>query len=177
LSPASANGVNVITREVGHMALDARKEAVERAVNSLFDEEAAICGADPYCYSMTASAAFEEIALLRGKGMRFEKICAAFAKEGLLPNDAKPHSLSQAFLREKRRREKTARTEPSGTAKKSSATETNRAAKFPQKPVPAAPDSGGDAAEKEWIRKQTSTTVDTGLGEIIKHSDGSFSYD
>jgi hypothetical protein len=159
------------------MTLDARKEAVERAVNGLLDEEAAICGADPYCYSMTASAAFEKIALLRGKGMRFEKICAAFAKEGLLPNGAKPHSLSQAFLREKKRREKTTRTEAAGTARKSSAAEINRTAKFPQKPVPAAQDSGDDAAEKEWIRKQTSATVDTGLGRIIKHSDGSFSFD
>jgi hypothetical protein len=126
---------------------------------------------------MTASAAFEEIALLRGKGMRFEKICVAFAKEGLLPNDAKPHSLSQAFLREKKRREKMARTGGAGTARKSSAAETNRAAKFPKEPVPAVSDSGGGAAEKEWIRKQASTTVDTGLGKIIKHSDGSFSYD
>jgi hypothetical protein len=159
------------------MTLDTRKEAVERAVNGLLDEEAAICGADPYCYSMTASAAFEKIALLRGKGMRFEKICAAFAKEGLLPNGAKPHSMSQAFLREKRRREKTALTETTGTARKSSVTETNRIAKFPQKPVPAAPNFGDEAAEKEWIRKQTSVTVDTGLGRIIKHSDGSFSFD
>ena len=83
------------------MALDARKEAAERAVNGLLGDEAAICGSDPYCYSMTASAAFEEIALLRGRGVRFDKICAAFTKAGLLPDDAKPHSLSQAFLREK----------------------------------------------------------------------------
>jgi hypothetical protein len=159
------------------MTLDTRKEAAERAVNGLLGEETAICGADPYCYSMTASDAFEEIALLRGKGMRFEKICVAFAKEGLLPNDAKPHSLSQAFLREKKRREKTARTEAAGTVGKSSAAETNRAAKFPPKTVRTASDSGGDAAEKEWIRKQTSATVDTGLGKITKHSDGSFSYD
>jgi hypothetical protein len=34
-----------------------------------------------------------------------------------------------------------------------------------------------EAAEKEWIRKQTSTTVDTGLGKITKNSDGSFDYD
>ncbi|MDR0764232.1 MAG: hypothetical protein LBE65_01395 [Synergistaceae bacterium] len=159
------------------MASNTRKEAVEHAVNGLLNEEAAIVSADPYRYSLTASAAFEEIALLRGKGMRFEKICAAFAKAGLLPNDAKPHSLSQAFLREKRRREKTARTEGAGTAEKSSATETNRAARVPQKTVQAAPDSGAEAAEKEWIRKQTSMTVDTGLGKITRNSDGSFDYD
>jgi hypothetical protein len=159
------------------MALDARKEAAERAVNGLLDDEAAICGTDPYCYSMTASAAFEEIALLRGKGMRFDKICAAFAKAGLLPGDAKPHSMSQAFLREKRRREKIVRTEAVGTAKKSSAAGTDRAAKFPQKPEPAVPDSGNEAAEKEWFRKHTSTTIDTGLGKITKNADGSFDYD
>jgi hypothetical protein len=158
------------------MVLDARKEAAERAVNGLLDGGAAICGADPYCYSITASAAFEEISLLRGKGMRFGKICAAFSEAGLLPPDAKTHSLSQAFLREKRRREKTARAEPAGTVKKSNAAETDRAARFPQKPLPAAPDSGDKDAEKEWIRRQTSTTVDTGLGKIIKNSDGSFEF-
>jgi hypothetical protein len=38
-----------------------------------------------------------------------------------------------------------------------------------------APDK--EAAEKEWIRKQNSMTVDTGLGKITKNSDGSFDYD
>jgi hypothetical protein len=154
------------------MALDARKEAAEGAVNGLLDEEAAICGADPYCYAMTASAAFEEIALLRGKGMRFEKICAAFAKAGLLPHDAKTHSMSQAFLREKRRREKTA----AGAAKKPGTAETDQAAKFSRNPEPAAPDFGGEAAEKEKIRKMTGAVVDTGCGKIIKHADGSFEF-
>jgi hypothetical protein len=175
LSLAYVNGVNV-NRGAGHMALNTRKEAVERAVNGLFDDEATIGGSDPYCYSITASAAFEEIALLREKGMRFGKICAAFAKAGLLPNDAKPHSLSQAFLRERRRREKTARTEPVGTTKQSSATETDRAARFSRKPEPATLDFGSEATEKEWIRKQTSTTFDTGMGKIVKNSDGSFDY-
>jgi hypothetical protein len=36
---------------------------------------------------------------------------------------------------------------------------------------------GNEDAEKEWIRQQTSTTVDTGLGKITKNSDGSFDYD
>jgi hypothetical protein len=175
LSPAYVKGVNV-NREARHMALDARKEAAERAVNGLLDGEAAIRGADPYCYSMTASAAFEEIAMLRGKGMRFDKICAAFAKAGLLPPDAKPHSLSQAFLRERMRREKTARTETAGTPEKSSATETDRAAKFSQKTESAAPNFGGEAAEKERVRKMTGTVVDTGRGKIIKHADGSFEF-
>jgi hypothetical protein len=175
LSPASANGV-IVNREAEDMAVDARKEAAERAVNGLLDGEAAICGADPYCYSMTASAVFEEIALLRGKGMRFDKICAAFAKAGLLPNNAKPHSLSQAFLREKRRREKTIPTAMVGDAKKSGATEADQAAKFSQKTEPAAPDFDGEAAEKEKIRKMTGTVVDTGRGKIIKHADGSFEF-
>ena len=69
------------------------------------------------------------------------------------------------------------RTEAVGTAKKSSATEIDRPAKFPQKPEPAAPDSGGEAAEKEWFRKHTSTTIDTGLRKITKNADGSFDYD
>jgi hypothetical protein len=34
-----------------------------------------------------------------------------------------------------------------------------------------------EAAEKEWVRKQTSTTVNTGLGKITKNADGSFDYD
>jgi hypothetical protein len=158
------------------MALSTRDEAVERAVKGLFDEEAEACRADPYCYSITASAAFDEIALLRRKGVRFEKICAAFAKSGLLPCGAKPHSLSQAFLREKRRREKTAPATDDGTVKKARAAETGQPAKFSQKPEPAAPDFGDEAAEKKWIREQLSTAVDTGLGKIIKNPDGSFDY-
>ena len=158
------------------MASNTRKEAVERAVNGLLNEEAAIVSADPYRYSLTASAAFEEIALLREKGMRFDKICAAFAKAGLLPDDAKPHSMSQAFLRERRRREKTMPTAMAGDAKKSGAAEAGRAAKVSQKTEPAAPDFGGDAAEKERIRKMTGTVVDTGRGKIIKHADGSFEF-
>jgi hypothetical protein len=34
-----------------------------------------------------------------------------------------------------------------------------------------------EASKMEWIRKQTSTIIDTGLGKIVKHSDGSFDYD
>ncbi|MDR1510111.1 MAG: hypothetical protein LBS53_10770 [Synergistaceae bacterium] len=158
------------------MASNTRKEAVERAVNGLINEEAAIVSADPYRYSLTASAAFEEIALLREKGMRFEKICAAFAKSGLLPPDAKPHSLSQAFLRERRRREKTMPAAAAGDAKKPGATERDRDAKFSQKTEPAATGFGGEAAEKERIRKLTGTVVDTGRGKIIKHTDGSFEF-
>jgi hypothetical protein len=36
---------------------------------------------------------------------------------------------------------------------------------------------GNEASKMEWIRKQTSTIIDTGLGKIVKHSDGSFDYD
>jgi hypothetical protein len=36
---------------------------------------------------------------------------------------------------------------------------------------------GDEAAEEEWIRKQISATVDTGLGKIVKNSGGSFDYD
>jgi hypothetical protein len=169
------------------MALNTRDEAVERAVKDLFDEEAATGGSDPYCYSITVSAAFEKIALLREKGMRFEKICAAFAKTGLLPCGAKPHSLSQAFLREKRKREKTARAADAGMAEKASAAEiaeTDRTAKFSQKPEQAEPVFGASRAPsmekgkaEERAKTLTGSTEETTLGKLTKHSDGSFDFD
>jgi hypothetical protein len=36
--------------------------------------------------------------------------------------------------------------------------------------------SGGKNSEKGWVQKETSAAIDTGLGEIIKNSNGSFDY-
>jgi hypothetical protein len=41
---------------------------------------------------------------------------------------------------------------------------------------PADSDPDNETAAKERVRKITGTVVDTGLGKIIKHTDGSFEY-
>jgi hypothetical protein len=162
-----------------NMTLKKRGEAIEEAVNRLLEEADAPDPAAPRCYSRAASSAFEKIASLREKGIGYVRICKAFESSGLLPENADPHSLGQAFRREKTRRGKiAAKTPPSersdrDTVKKADALPW-KADKTIEKTVPEAAKVGNDATEKEWIRKLTGTTVDTGLGKIIKHSDGSF---
>jgi hypothetical protein len=162
-----------------NMALKKKSEAIEKAVNRLLEEDDANNPSDPHCYSRAIFSAFEKIAPLREKGIGYARICKAFESFGLLPENADPHSLGQAFRREKARREKySAKTPPSersdrDTAKKAAASPW-KADKSIAKTAPEAAEAGNDATEKEWIRKLTGTTVDTELGKIIKHSDGSF---
>jgi hypothetical protein len=161
-------------------AMNERIEGILRNVTPLNRKEG-------HVHSDTAKKFFGRIKSLRERGFSFVQLCGAFEKAGILPDKSNPYSLRQAFLRETARRAKaeellkairdTALEEtaaqspranrPDGTpTAKTTGVQNSQAGRFNKKD-----------AEKEWIRKQTSTTVDTGLGRITKNSDGSFDYD
>ena len=146
--------------------------AMEKAENIL-GEEAPLTRKDTRAYSKAIRSVFARIEKLRSKGFSFVQICAACEKSGILPKDANPYCFRQAFRRERARL--LAEGELAKQISDGSGTAGKTARQFPKADIPGgAPD--GEAAEKKWIREQLSTAVDTGLGKIIKNSDGSFDY-
>jgi hypothetical protein len=134
------------------------------------------------CYARVASLAFEKIASLREKGIGYDKICESFEASGLLPENADIQCLGQAFRRERTKRSNDAKNANSPIHERSGSDTVKkivvpfvRAGISVNKVVTKAIDD--EAADKELIRKLTSTTVNTGLGNIVKHSDGSFDFD
>jgi hypothetical protein len=114
---------------------------------------------------------------LREDGYSYDIICEVFAENGLFPNGANPKTFRSAFLRETDRREKKLKAailKNPGAAQKAAAPAVKTDS--PAKGIAPKP-KDNDASEKEWIRKQASTVIDTGLGRIVKYSDGSFDYD
>ena len=146
--------------------------AMEKAEN-IMGEEAPLTRKDTRAYSKAIRPVFARVERLRAKGFSFVQICAACEKSGILPKDANPYCFRQAFRRER------ARLLAEGELAKQIAdgpgTAGKTAMQSPKADRPAgAPD--GEAAEREWIRKQLCTAVDTGTGKIIKNPDGSFDY-
>jgi len=161
-------------------------EAASKRVEEILRNETPLNRKGGHVHSDTAKKFFGRIKSLRGRGFSFIQLCAAFEKAGMLPEKSNPYSLRQAFLRETARRDKaeellkavkdTALEEaaaPSPKADMPVRAPSMKAAK-PKNDPALTPD--GEAAEKEWIRKQLSTAVDTGLGKITVNSDGSFDY-
>jgi DNA-binding transcriptional MerR regulator len=142
--------------------------AMEKA-ESILGEGAPLTRKDTRAYSKAIRSVFARIERLRSKGFSFVQICAACEKSGILPNDANPYCFRQAFRRER------ARLLAEGELAKQIADGSGTAGKTAM-PSPKAGTPDGEAAEKEWIRKQLSTAVDTGTGKIIKNPDGSFDY-
>jgi hypothetical protein len=147
--------------------------AMDTAENIL-GEEVPRTRKEARAYSKVLRSVFPRVERLRSKGFSFVQICAACEKSGILPKNANPHCFRQAFRRERTRL--LAEGELAKLIADGSVTEGKTAAPPPKAEIPTRA-AGGDAAKEEWIRKQTSATVDTGLGEIIKNSDGSFDYD
>ncbi|GHS88779.1 hypothetical protein AGMMS49957_10850 [Synergistales bacterium] len=164
------------------MAINKRSEAIEEAVNRLLEEDDVYSSSGLRCYARVASSAFERIASLREKGIGYDRICKSFETSGLLPENADIQCLGQAFRRERAKRSngvKNAKVpifERSGsdTVKKSAVPFVKAETSIKKTTAGTADD---EAADKELIRKLTSTTVNTGLGNIVKHSDGSFDFD
>jgi hypothetical protein len=165
--------------------------AMDTAKNIL-DEEAPLTRKEAHTYSKAIRSVFARVERLRSKGFSFVQICAACEKSGMLPKNANPYCFRQVFRRERARLLADGElakllADGSETAEKvaSPSPKTNTPARTPfmkatgsqSGPAPAPVKADREAAEKEWIRKQTSTTVDTGLGKITKNSDGSFDYD
>jgi hypothetical protein len=134
-----------------------------------------------YVYSDTARRFFPKIKSLRRRGFSFIQICRAYEKIGQLPKHSNPYSFRQAFLRELRRRD---RNEELLRELRDGGCEVKK--ETPMSPLLVVADAVNNGAEKadivseqaekERIRKLTGIEVDTGLGKIIKHSDGSFEY-
>jgi hypothetical protein len=135
------------------MALKNRDEAAEEAVTRLIDEENAIGSPGAGSYSRTVFLAFEKIRALRERRISFARICGSFETSGMLPENANPHSLRQAYAREMARRIKTA----NEAAKKTLAPQAN----------PIGPDRA---------HKPDDTPAKAKPGRVIKNADGSFEY-
>jgi hypothetical protein len=126
-------------------------------------------------YSIVAKAGYEEILGLRADGYSYDLICEAFMGNGLLPERSNPKALCNAFLREKKRREK--KVQPSDAVGKNAVPKSPETE--PVKPnfgIPRAPSMKNEKAD-ERIKALTGSTEETALGKLTKHSDGSFDFD
>ncbi|GHV39401.1 hypothetical protein FACS1894187_19330 [Synergistales bacterium] len=151
-------------------------KAIEEAVDRIFREKeedpAAYTPSHPDSYAKTVSLAYEKITSLRDMGIGYDKICASFEISGLLPHPAAVHSFSQAFRREKAKRQ-------DKTVQNIKTSESNKIIPYSTKKIVVKESIViDDKAEqdRERIEQLTNATVDTGLGTIIKHPDGSFEY-
>jgi hypothetical protein len=164
----------------GGMDLDDFEAANER-VEEILRNEAPLNRNGGHVHSDTAKKFFDKIESLRRRGFSFIQLCGAFEKAGILPENSNPYSLRQAFLREAARRAKAE--ELLAEVKKGGETDAAVSANATP-PVRTADtakqENGGTAAKnesgEERVRRLTGTVVDTGLGKIVKHSDGSFEY-
>jgi len=122
-------------------------------------------------YAIVVKIGYDEIQKLRDDGYGYDIICKTLSENGTLDVDASPKNLCTAFLRERKRRQSRTHGRPSiakpsgGMAEKSKAVESiNREA------ARAEP-------ENEQTKKLGGRVISTGLGNIIKNTDGSFDYD
>jgi hypothetical protein len=163
-------------KEMVILDTDEIRGLLENAVVSV-RKRAPIRRRDDVSYALVVKTGYEEILKLREDGYSYDIICEVFAENGLFPNGANPKTFRSAFLRETNRREKKQKPaipETSNTVQKTAAPAVKTDS--PVNGIVPKPKNNG-ASEKEWISKQTSTVIDTGLGKIVKRSDGSFSYD
>jgi hypothetical protein len=172
------------SREVRRLEPEEEAKDMED-VEAVLREETPLMRKETETYSKMMREHFAKVGKLHERGFSFVQICAACEKSGLLPKNANPHCFRQAFRREhaklKRREElielfrgnDTDAEENSGQDKTGKPANVTKGA---TKPEPAISDPDGEAAAKERVRKITGTVVDTGLGKIINHTDGSFEY-
>jgi hypothetical protein len=158
-------------------------EATNERIDAAIEHETPLLRKGGRVYSGAAREFFGKIKALRGRGFSFVQICGAFEKAGILPRDSNPYSFRQAFLRELSRRVRAEELiEEVKNARESAAepptpTSANAPARTDE---PGKPDKNASAvnteSDEEKVRRLTGTVVDTGLGKIVKHSDGSFEY-
>jgi hypothetical protein len=161
------------------MGLEDRTGDVAQKIESRLNEAVPFNARGINAYSNEAGAYFETIRAMRRKGYSFVQICRAFEKENVLPKNSSPRFFRQAFHRERKRRE--AEESLSEIAKNADVAPVKADSARPippaKTPEPAKPAPAGEAAEKERLRKMNSVTVNTGLGKIVKHPDGTFDLD
>jgi hypothetical protein len=132
-------------------------------------------------YAIVVKVGYEEIQKLRDDGYSYDIICKILSENGTLDAVANPKNFCTAFLREtKRRLSRIQRNNSNGGTNRvnAPAEKTDSIAENSNKA--AQNNERGEVKkterEKEQIRAKTGTVVDTGLGRIIKHPDGSFDY-
>ena len=138
-----------------------------------------------FSYARIARSAFEDIRGLTAEGFSYAAICEAFEANGLLPEGSKPYSLSRAMRREGMRRQRRAGlAETERLAEKTAGEKLGSAAPKPTKAEPVKQDFGAprtpsmeNEKAEEWVKALASPAVETGLGKLTKHSDGSFDFD
>jgi hypothetical protein len=152
-------------------------EAANERIDAAIEHETPLRRKEGRIYSSAAREFFGKIKALRGKGFSFVQICGAFEKAGALPCDSNPYSFRQAFLRElsKRGRAEELLQEVKNACEPVTVPSAPTPANEPGKPGKNA-SAAKMESEEEKARRLTGTVVDTGLGKIVKHSDGSFEY-
>jgi len=157
-------------------------------IENILESEEPFYKSTDHVFSSLIPAAFEKITLLRDKGFSFVQICDAFVEAGFLPKNTNPKYFTQAFRREKERQKKMDKLlgmvksggKPPKKEEELIASPTKKANSAATNSNKVAQNKGGEAEktdqEKERVRKMTGTVVDTGLGKIIKHTDGSFEF-
>ena len=153
-------------------------ETAADAAEDFLKEEIPLKRREISTYSEVVHAAFGRIRTMKGKGFSFAQICGAYEKAGLLPGNARVGSFRQAFRSERARRMKDGELKKliqNGDNMEENTTTTADVGKAVQH-TDCRTDKPDQESEKEKMRRITGTEVDTGLGKIIKHADGSFEY-
>jgi ribosomal protein L12E/L44/L45/RPP1/RPP2 len=155
-------------------------EAANERIDAAIEHETPLRRKEGRIYSGAAREFFGKIKALRGRGFSFVQICGAFEKAGILPQDSNPYSFRQAFLRELSKRVRAEELLKEVKNARESAAEPPAANAPARTNAPGKPDKNASAArtesDEEKVRRLTGTVVVTGLGKIVKHSDGSFEY-
>jgi hypothetical protein len=132
-------------------------------------------------YAHVAKVGYEEIQQLRDDGYSYDTIRDDLVARGVFEEGAASGNLCSAFLRERKRRAMSERPEAERSgwkeAKKPRESETPTVIHEVPKPEPAKPNIQKKSEEREFVRKITGSTEETGLGKLTRHSDGSFDFD
>jgi hypothetical protein len=135
-------------------------------------------------YALVVKSAYDLIQKLREEGYSYDVICRAFSEKGVLRTGANAKNFCSAFLREMRRREKTAvRTDESKhmEKKKADVSSFGNASKGTEGSVTPQKQTNPENSETKKTGGKKLLNMpfyDTGTGvRITKHSDGSFDFD
>jgi len=124
-------------------------------------------------YAVVAKVGFDEIQKLSNDGYSYDIICKMLTENGALDAGANPKYLSRAFLRETKRRLSQTQVNAPNRGEGKAYTSAGKVDSTVAAPNKAIQNKVGEA-NKELEKKMPDRVVNTGLGRIIKNSDGSF---
>lgn len=163
------------------MVQESYEGGIERLENML-NGETPLVRKEVHAYSTVMKKVFPKVEHFHRKGFSFVQICAACEKSGLLPAHSNPSCFRQAFRRERSRLEReNAMAEAFKNDREPEEKQMLSSTNVKEKPSVKSPErektaSDEETERRERIRKMTSVEVDTGLGKIVKHADGSFEF-